>query len=292
MRSCLRSGRVSALFAASLVGLSLLGLAAPSDAQVKKPAPAATKNNKKPVNPKDPKLLEAKRLFEAGEELYAKGDYEKAIESWEMSFELSGKDLILESIANAYERLGKAEKAREYLGKWREAAPAEEHADLDARLSKLDQRIAKEKAELEAKEKAEKEAKAKREAEERSKQESGGKIFVPGLVIGGVGAAAAITGGVLDILAGTRRPDAAAVCATSPDGKQLCRSSAQNDIETSNTFATVGDILLIGGGVATAVGVVLVVTQSGSKKGKEDKKAAVLPWFLPGGGGVVAGGSF
>ncbi|MDI1429662.1 tetratricopeptide repeat protein [Polyangium sorediatum] len=280
------------LVAASLLGLSFLVTSPLASAQAKKPtSTSAPATKKKPPNKNDPKLVEAKRLFQQGEELYTKGDYEKAIEVWEMSYELSQRELILESIANAYERLGKAEKAREYLGRWREAAPPEEHADLDARLAKLDERIAKEKAEQAAKEKAEKDAKDKRDADERAKRE-GSKLFMPGVILAAAGGAVALGGGVLDILAATRRPDAASVCGTTADGRQLCRSSAKDDIETSNTFATVGDIMLIGGGVAAAVGVVLVVTQSGGKKGAEETKTAVVPWFLPGGGGIVAGGSF
>ncbi len=278
--------RRKASLVASFVGLSLLATTGPSFAQTnRKPASATSK--KKPLNKKDPKYIEAKRLFEKGEELYSKGDYENAVESWEISYALSEADLILESIANAYERLGQVEKAREYLGKWRDAAPAEEHSDLDARLKKLDERIAKDKAAKaakEAKEKAEKDALAKRQAD--AKKET--KLFLPGIVTAGVGAGAAITGGVLDILAYSNRPDPNAVCATSADGKLLCRASARDAIESTNTFATVGDILLAAGTVTAAVGVVLVVVKSGKKK--DETNTAVAPWFVPGGGGILVGG--
>jgi len=280
------SSRSSAMLVASLVGLSLLAAVPPAEAQ-RKPAASAKKPGKN-----DPKLAEAKRYFQQGEEFYSKGDYEKAIEAWEKSYELSQKDLILESIANAYERLGEAEKARDYLAKWREAAPADEHADLDARIAKLDERVAKQKAEQAERDKAEADriAREKKDAEQREKNASG-KLFLPGVILAGVGGAAAIGGGVLDILAATKRPDASLVCGTTPDGKQLCRTSARDDIESSNTFATVGDIMLIAGGVTAAVGVVLVITQS-NKKNPEDTKTAIAPWFLPGGGGIVAGGRF
>lgn len=281
--------RPAASAVALVVGLSLLGTTGPSFAQTNsKAGAAAPAKKKKPLNKKDPKYIEAKRLFEKGEELYSKGDYEAAIESWEMSYALSEADLILESIANAYERLGNVEKAREYLGKWRDAAPQEEHADLDARLKKLDERIAKDKADKaakEAKEKAEKEAAAKRQAEAKKEP----KLFIPGVVIAGVGAGAAITGGVLDILASSNRPDSNAVCATSVDGKLLCRASARDDIESTNTFATVGDILLAAGTVTAAVGVVLVVVKGGKKQ--DEPKTAIAPWFVPGGGGgILVGG--
>lgn len=285
--------RRTASLVASLVGLSLLTTTVPSFAQTKgKPASTAT-NKKKPLNKKDPKYIEAKRLFEKGEEMFAKGDYEKAVESWEMSYDLSGADLILESIANAYERLGQLEKARDYLARWREVAPEAERPDLDSHLAKIDERLAKEKAaqaEKDAKEKAAKDAQAKRDAEERAKREGGGGLFIPGVVIAGVGAAAGITGGVLDIVAYRNRPDATAVCATSPDGKLLCRDSSRDAIEQSNTFATVGDILLFAGTATAAAGVVLVVLKSGAKK--DETKAAAAPWFLPGGGGMLVGGKF
>lgn len=286
--------RRTASLVASLVGLSLLTTTVPSFAETKgKAAPPVATTKKKPLSKKDPKYAEAKRLFEKGEELYSKGDYEKAIESWELSYDLSEADLILESIANAYERLGQVEKARDYLGRWRASAPEDEHAALDARLTKLDQRIAKEKAALqakEAKEKAAKDAQAKRDADARGNSGSDGRLFVPGIVIAGVGAGAAITGGVLDILAVRSRPDPTAVCGTSADGKLLCRESSREAIQQSNTFATVGDILLIAGTATAAVGVVLVVLKSGKKK--DEAKTAATPWFLPGGGGMLVGGSF
>jgi tetratricopeptide (TPR) repeat protein len=282
--------RRTASFVASLVGLSLLTTTVPSIAQTKgKPSPTAT-NKKKPLNKKDPKYIEAKRLFEQGEEQFAKGNYKQAIESWELSYDLMNADLIFDSIASAYERLGDVDKAREYLARWREAAPEAEHADLDSRLANLDRRIAAAKAEREAKEKkekADKEARDKREAEDRAKQ---GKLFIPGIVIAGVGGAAAIGGGVLDFLAYRRRPDESAVCATSPGGNLLCRESSRTAIETSNKMALAGDILLFGGAAIAATGVVLVVLKSGGKK--DEAKTAALPWVLPGGGGLLVGGKF
>ncbi|HRI69718.1 MAG TPA: hypothetical protein PK156_36060 [Polyangium sp.] len=285
--------RRPASLVALLVGLSLLTTTVSSFAQTKGASDSAATSKKKPLSKKDPKYLEAKRLFEKGEEFYSKGDYEKAIESWELSYDLTAADLILESIANAYERLGQVEKAREYLGRWREAAPEDERPALDERLSKLDARIAKMKAteqERLAREKAERDALAKRDPGGQSKPPAQG-LFVPGIIIAGVGGAAAITGGVLDFLAYRGRPDQNAVCAMSPDGKLLCRDSARAQIEKTNTLATVGDIALIAGGVIAAGGVVLTVLKSGTKK-KDEAKTAVVPLFLPGGGGVVVGGRF
>lgn len=272
---------------ATIMGLSLLIGAPPAEAQVGASAGAS----KKPGKPSAKQLAEAKRLFEQGAELYGKGSYEQAIEAWETSYDLSKKDLILESIANAYERLGKPEQAREYLARWREAAPPEEHADLDARIKNLDERIAREKADKEKAEKAERE---KREAEQKAARDKveGGGLFIPGLILAGLGGGMAVTGGVLDIVAVARRPDEATVCGASGD-RQLCRVSARNDIESSNRLAIAGDVLLFGGAAVAALGVVLVVTQSGGKKDEAGPpKAAVAPLFLPGGGGAAVVGRF
>jgi tetratricopeptide (TPR) repeat protein len=280
---------------ATIVGLSFLLGAPTAEGQNKPAAQASAGASKKAGKPTQKQLAEAKRLFEQGAELYGKGSYEQAIEAWEQSYELSKKDLILESIANAYERLGQAEKAREYLARWRDAAPSEESADLDARIKNLDDRIARDKAEKDKAEKAERDAREKREAEERAAREKpatdGGGMFIPGLLMAGLGGGLAITGGVLDIVAGSRRPDEATVCGTVGD-KQLCRASARSDIEASNRLAIAGDVLLFGGVAVAAVGVVLVVTQSGGKKDEAGAKAAVAPLFVPGGGGVSVVGRF
>src|SRR5262245_16617948 len=62
--------------------------------------------DKKPPAAKDPKLAEAKKLFDQGSEAYADGKYEDAVNLWLKSYDLSGKPLIFESIGNAYERMG------------------------------------------------------------------------------------------------------------------------------------------------------------------------------------------
>ena len=89
---------------------------------------------------------EAKRLFNKAHLAYRRGDYEEAILKWEQSFELSGEPLIYLSIANAYERLGDAERALDYLKRWRKKAPRREHEELDGRIESLEARVADEKA--------------------------------------------------------------------------------------------------------------------------------------------------
>ncbi len=294
--------------AAPMAGLAVM-IAAPSIAvaQPKKPPPPPAK---------DPKLAEAKKLFDDGSQAYTDGRYEDAIKAWEQSYQLSGKPLIFESIANAHERLGDKRKAREYLAKWREAAPKEEHEQLDARIKNLDTRIAA----ADAAEAAQKEEEAKRKAEKAEKDkasQSGTKELEQArasrmklaIGVGAAGVVAVAAGVVLDVVASGQRPDSATACAQG-SGKTLCKDSAKGAIESSSTLALAGDITWIAGAAIAATGVVLFVTMpsSGAAAGKEGAKDApktpekqsktaprwmsVAPLVGPTGGGLELRGRF
>jgi|GEM_PF-2764674 len=248
---------------------------------------------KKPGGKADPKLEEAKRLFDEGAKQYGEGNYEKAIEAWELSFDLSKKELIYESISNAYERLGQPKKAHEYLLKWRDAAPEEEREVLDSRLKNLAERSAREdqvekdRAEQKRLEQEAKEAEKKRQAE-------GLGLPVLGLALAGAGVAMVAGGVVLDVVAVGKRPDEAEACRAVGD-RQVCRAEDQDAIKSSNTLAYIGDVLWITGGIAAAAGVVLIVTQVTASKPTPTGDATALrisPFVGPQGGGVVVGARF
>jgi len=229
---------------------------------------------------------EAKKLFELGAEVYTQGNYEAAIANWEKSYALSQKPLIFENIGNAYERLGNARKAREYLKKWRAVAPSEEHGILDARIKNLDARVAQD-DEVEAARKA-KEEKAKRERDEalrRAEQPKGPGISVPALALMGGGGAAVIAGVVLDIVAFTQRP--ASTDCTDNKGSTLCLTSTKDPIKSSNRLAITGDVLWIVGAAAAGAGLALVILQNRKGPPKDAApKTAILPAVTPRGAGV------
>ena len=83
----------------------------------------------------------AKSLFSQARLAYRNGDYEEAILKWQESFSLSQEPLILESIANAYEKLGDRKRALENLENWRKAAPKNEQKALDDRIVLLRERV-------------------------------------------------------------------------------------------------------------------------------------------------------
>ncbi len=220
-------------------------------------APALAQPRKLPAAKPEAKNNEAKKLFDDGAAAYTQGNYEAAIEAWSKAYEISKKPLIFESIANAYERLGEAKKAREYLAKWRDVAPKDEQELLDARIKNLDARVIRDE-ELETARKVEAE-KAGRAEEERNRQRApgaGGGTSVPGVVLLGVGGAAVAVGVTLDIIAGIRRPAADTACKTEGAG-QICKSSSRDAISSSNTLALAGDILWIVGAAAAAGGAAL-----------------------------------
>jgi len=261
--------RPRALFAISVV---LLGFGV---------EPAVARADAPPKN--NATVAEAKRLFDEGAELYGTGKYDEAIERWEISYELSKRPLIFESIANAYERLGNAKKAREYLAKWREAAPAEEHETLDARIANLDARIAKE-TEAEA-------ARAKGSG-------GGGGSDGPaarsmqgdvGLALAGAGGGVLALGVTLAVVGAAQRPDQAEVCKDRSD-RSLCLGSAREDIESSSTLVTLGDVLGFVGFAMAGAGVALVILDEPDSP--KTTGIRLTPAILTGGGGASVGGSF
>jgi tetratricopeptide (TPR) repeat protein len=259
--------------AALLAALALLTL--PDAAQAQPRGPRA--------RPTDPKTAEAKRLFDEGADLYAKGSYDKAIAAWEKSYELSSKPLIFESIANAYERLGQARKAREYLAKWRDVAPPDEHTLLDARLKNLDERVAREDAIEAARAAAEAKRRKEQEAREAQKKEDQSSASVPGLVLVGAGAGVIAVGVTFGVIASARRPDTSTACVPAGE-RQVCSESVRDGISSSTKLAAAGDVLWIVGAGAAAAGTTLILL-------KELKKPAattgmIVPVVSPSGGGI------
>jgi tetratricopeptide (TPR) repeat protein len=271
------------LLPALLAAAFCLAPSLPARAQAKKP-PAAS----------PAKLAEAKKLFDQGKALYLQGSYQDAIDAWLKAYDLSGKPLMFDNIANAFERLGDARKAHEYLQRWRDAAPKDELPTIDARLKNLEARIARE-DEAEAARKAEEqkaaeEAKRKKEAPPPPPPKPQG-LYVPGLVVMGAGVAAVGVGVTLDLVAAGERPSAQSACVTTAAGP-LCKASDRSAILSSNTFASVGDVLWIAGSAVAVGGLVLVLTHRDAPAKEPAVGWYVVPAVSPTLGGVAAFGRF
>jgi hypothetical protein len=253
-----------------LVALGFVGITVPSVARAQSPSGGYGQ----PVL--DPqKKAEAKGHFDRGADLYAQGAYEEALAEWRKAHDISGHPLIFESMANAYERLGKPREAKEALVKWREAAPPEEHAVLDRRLANLDAR-AKKLDEEEAAAKAAAEKNAASSGGPAGDEEEGllGPLGIAGVVVGAVGVGLIGGGVVVGVVASGQRPEEAEVCRAG-DGGSLCLGTAKEDIDSSATLALVSDIMWIGGAVATAAGgTMLILDLTGAL---EEEEAAEAP---------------
>ncbi len=271
-----------------------LGLGPAGFAGIERQAHAAAGGAKKP---KDPKLAQAAKRFDEGKAAYEKGRYEEAIQAWEEAYELSRKPLLFESIANAHERLGDYDKAREYLAKWREAAPAGEHALLDERLGVLDERIRKKKEEEAARLEAERLRNQPPPPPPPPPPPASG-VSVPGLAIllGGVGLG--LVGVGIDVAAGLTRPDPSKACAAS-GGKTICLASERGAIDLGNNLAITGDVFWIAGAAVAVAGAVYLGVDR-PKPSASTARVRVLPLVSVAAvgtrtaplGGLMVGGSF
>jgi tetratricopeptide (TPR) repeat protein len=271
---------VTRLFGRALSLVALLAISGSVAAQPKKATSAK----------QDPRLAEAKRLFEEGADRYTKGDYQRAIEAWEMSYEISKKPLIFESIANAWERLGQPRQAHDALAKWRASAPNSEWSLLDERLRNLEARASRDEA-AEANRKDE-EAKTRRVVQDAATPDSPSKglaFRAPSLVLMGAGGAAVVVGVTLDAIAASRRPDVASAC-RNLDGSSLCLSSYRTGIEASSRLAHVGDVFWIAGTLAVAGGVGLSVASRPKKSSETAVSAEIAPVAWPSWVGIAIRG--
>lgn len=117
-----------------------------------------------------------------------------------------------------------------------------------------------------------------------------------GLVVGGFGAAALVTAGVLEAVALAKKSgaDAPASCVN-----KFCTPGGLEEINSARTFAEAGQWIGIGGLVAFAVGTTLLLTApptqpAPARAGRPDPLRPTLwasPWAGPTGGGLVVGGS-
>ncbi len=118
----------------ALVMTGVVSMAAPAHAQ---PEEGETPPTKSTADSDE----EAKRLFEEGDAAYAAGKYALAIAAFEKAYALSGRPGLLFNLANAHERLGDLQAAKDQLVAYLpDCRPGEADA-IHGRIAALDQRI-------------------------------------------------------------------------------------------------------------------------------------------------------
>lgn len=114
---------------------------------------------------------------------------------------------------------------------------------------------------------------------------SGGEVRIAGIVVGSVGVATAVVGGVLGGLTLATVSNAEgddSLCGAD----KLCTPAGLDEIESARTTGIVSTILLAVGGAAAAGGLIMIIV-GGPSDGPE-AAWTVTPWAAPGGGGAAA----
>jgi tetratricopeptide (TPR) repeat protein len=85
----------------------------------------------------------ARELFTQGQAAYETGDYETAARNWERAYELDPRPLLQYNLAQAYERLGRLDRAAEAYRIYVENTPGDEPRaqTARARIASLEQRV-------------------------------------------------------------------------------------------------------------------------------------------------------
>ncbi len=214
-------------------------------------------------------LERAVMLFEESEQLYNAGEFAQAAVMLRRAYALHPDATLLFNLARALEGMGDLDGAIETYGRYlAEAEGIRDRGAVEARLETL---------------RAQREALAQRPADpvqeiepdpEEPEPERGGSSPLP-WIVAGTGVAAAVAGVVLGLRSQSLSDDAAA---------EPVMTEAVELHDRAQRFATVGNILMIAGGVIAAGGLLWGVLTLGSDD--SETEAAIVP------GGVLVRGRF
>lgn len=225
------------------LALSIALSAAPALAQEAEPSPA---------------IQEARQRFAIAEDLYHNQNFAGALREWQEVYRLMdghpNRAHVLFNIGRAYQELSRNREALEHFRRFLAEArdDASNRDDAAQTIRELELRL-------------------EIEGADGSRAPTGGGGFSPspvGLVLAGVGGAAAIAGGVVGGLALGQDADARGRCTLA-----ACEPEAYDSLVAAHTLANVADGLLWGGLAVMATGVVLTFVL-GSEGGSEPRVAA------------------
>ncbi|AKF02921.1 tetratricopeptide repeat protein [Sandaracinus amylolyticus] len=230
-------------------------------------------------------------LVDRGMQHYAAREYEQAIELFQQAFAMRGEPELVYNIARSYERLARRDDAiREY-----ERFVALPGTTAELRTRALGSIAAlREEARLEAASRAAAtpppsataSASTAPPSETRAEPQQGGSsgVGTAGWVLTGIGGAAVVAGVITGVIAFDR--NAAFEDATLRSEQIALRDEVR-------TYALVTDVLLIGGGVIAATGIVLAIVGASESSGSERADATrVIPLVSPEVAGVGVSGRF
>lgn len=222
---------------AALVVLTTSGFSAPAAAQ-KSGGPASPPAAPAPSSDE----LRAHEIYQQGAAAYREGRFKEAEALLLQAYAIAPKPVLLYNLARVYEGTGEFGKAADAYARYLDAEPAAR--DRGA----LTQRIATLRAEIAERERLKREHDSAAAAEpERARP----KPVVLPWIVGGVGVAGLITGGVFGVIASSRHSEA------QDEYFQQDAARAQEDAagyrDIANVCFVAGGILAVGGAVWTVL---------------------------------------
>lgn len=190
----------------------------------------------------------ARKLFNEGSVAYEAGEFEKALDKFRKSYELSKRPALLFNIGTAADRLRKNEMAYRYLSEYREKVPNAKNAEnVDRRIELLRKEIEEDKE------------RERLQREELERLERSSKLL-PTLLIS-LGVVAVATGAVLFGVAISNKNTIDGFV----EGEMPMWIDHQAKADRIPVFSTIGLIAMGVGAFTAGLGAVLLAT-SGSKK--------------------------
>jgi len=233
--------RVLAGFLAMCVGLVQL----PSAQTCAQAGGASTENE-----------AQAREAFQAGRAYYGNGEFDKAAEAFEEAYRLSSRDVLFYNIYLAYRDANEPERAADALRNYLTRVSAiDNRAQLEARLTALDEGIAARKAE-ERRHAEEQQALAQNSStkgDEAAPTTDSTRYWLTPVVLMGAGAGLALGSLATGLVAKGKQGELDDEC---QDG--VCPERLQGTADQGKTLALVTDVLLIGGIAVAATGAVLL----------------------------------
>ncbi len=211
--------------------------------------------------------LQARRVFQRGNQAYREGDYDTAKYQFELAYRLTGEPDFLYNMANAEERTGDWNEAVISLRSYVRLSNPRDADTIEERIVNLNRRI-REREEEEARElEAEREQAANiaRLEAERDRRPDYGAI---GLMAGG-GAMLAVAIGVAAGATRIRGSAADVHCIAPDNGDTRCATAAQEDLDRAQRFAITADVL---GGAALLTGTLGVVVFIRNRRARRERE--------------------
>jgi tetratricopeptide (TPR) repeat protein len=239
----------------------------------------------------------ARELFEVGDDHYAAGRYEQAVEHFQRAYELSPQPALLFNIANAFERMGEYQKAADHLRRYLDSPRADDIASVRERIRRLE--LAARASEIDAKQREDDKpapaaagastaspAQAEVGVESRAEGPRRSRVVPFSLMAGG---GVAIAGGVLAaFLSSSAGDDADALC--NEDG--LCTRDAKPELDRQKRLALISDVSIGVGVGCAAAGALLLFLRRGDDEPLERASVDVRPAIGTAGLGLEVNGEF